>query len=240
MEPPSTSASLTTQTQMTSGAGGIAPTQIVGGNTSQTGTTNPTTQGVSSLLSPTETVLSPGTNTGSLATSREEEEDSTNHSSDCKSPGGTRCCNSLVKYESIVSIVPSASESFDTYLAKNHHHHVTSCSKHNSKQHQNQKHHHHHECCQCNKKNKKNHKSLARASHSLDTEIPNYSCGSKRRRHFTISGDEDEDEEEADDENDLNELRQKTQGLRGAQGWRALRAVVAYYCSLRKIKREDI
>uniref|UniRef100_A0A336N0N9 CSON003985 protein n=1 Tax=Culicoides sonorensis TaxID=179676 RepID=A0A336N0N9_CULSO len=90
MEPPSTSASLTTQTQMTSGAGGIAPTQIVGGNTSQTGTTNPTTQGVSSLLSPTETVLSPGTNTGSLATSREEEEDSTNHSSDCKSPGGTR------------------------------------------------------------------------------------------------------------------------------------------------------
>uniref|UniRef100_A0A336M8E0 CSON013459 protein n=1 Tax=Culicoides sonorensis TaxID=179676 RepID=A0A336M8E0_CULSO len=243
MEPPSTSASLTTQTQMTSGAGGIAPTQIVGGNTSQTGTTNPTTQGVSSLLSPTETVLSPGTNTGSLATSREEEEDSTNHSSDCKSPGGTRCCNSLVKYESIVSIVPSASESFDTYLAKNHHHHVTSCSKHNSKQHQNQKHHHHHECCQCNKKNKKNHKSLARASHSLDTEIPNYSCGSKRRRHFTISGDEDEDEEEADDENDLNELRQKTQGTKSNQRWMKLRTTVQISSAIQSkkppLKRED-
>lgn len=84
MEPPSTSTSLTTQTQMTSGAG---VTSAIGTSTGTTGTQG---GGVLSLLSPTETVLSPGTNTGSLATSREEEEDSTNHSSDCKSPGGTR------------------------------------------------------------------------------------------------------------------------------------------------------
>lgn len=84
MEPPSTSTSLTQQTQMTSGAG-------VASSTLGTSTITGTGGGVvSSLLSPTETVLSPGTNTGSLATSREEEEDSTNHSSDCKSPGGTR------------------------------------------------------------------------------------------------------------------------------------------------------
>lgn len=48
---------------------------------------NPTTGGPQSLLSPTDTALSPGgTGTVSLATSREDEEDSSNQDSS-KSPG---------------------------------------------------------------------------------------------------------------------------------------------------------
>lgn len=223
MDPPSTSTSLTQQTQMTSGV----TTNL--GNTSATSSTQP-----GNLLSPTETVLSPGTNTGSLATSREEEEDSTNQSSDCKSPGGTRCCNSLVKYESIVSIVPSASESFDTYLAKkaphHHHHHHQYHTKHKHGEQQEK----HHQCCQC--------KHLKRASQSLDTPFSvkhDEKCVFKRKYRRKGSCDVENGDEGVHNEEEQEDEESKVPCTRGAQSWRALRAVVAYYCSLRKIKRED-
>lgn len=72
MDPPSTSTALTTDIQMITGTTPCPTTQQSGA--------------ITSLLSPTETVLSPGgTGTHSLATSREEE-DSSNQASDCKSP----------------------------------------------------------------------------------------------------------------------------------------------------------
>lgn len=129
--------------------------------------------------------------------------------------------------------MPSASESFDTYLAKSHHHphHCSSIKRH--KQHSKQQ---QHRRCQC--------KYLKRASQSLDNEnfSNNGKCCDNKRRNFRLGGNENSvepDEDEEDVEYDNGEGDEKTR-TRGAQSWRALRAVVAYYCSLRKIKREDI
>lgn len=137
--------------------------------------------------------------------------------------------------------MPSASESFDTYLAKKHHHPPQHCSlKH--KQHHSH-HHEKHQCCQC--------KHLKRASQSLDTELLNKHDDGRcedgvekqrrRQRHFSIGDDSVGDVEEPEDD-DIDEVdgTKPNSCTRGAQSWRALRAVVAYYCSLRKIKREDI
>lgn len=123
--------------------------------------------------------------------------------------------------------MPSASESFDTYLTKAHHASAQHCTiKHKG-----------HHC-----------KNLKRASQSLDPELlqksyddnSDYGKRKRHRRHFTIGDTKDgsEDVEELDDEN-IDDVKNGS-CTRGAQSWRALRAVVAYYCSLRKIKREDI
>lgn len=126
--------------------------------------------------------------------------------------------------------MPSATESFDTYLAKAHH----SPAHHCTKKHRG----HHRKSCQCN--------HLKRASQSLDIELLNKrndesgEVGKRKhhhRRHFTIGDSSSVDVEEPDDEVNDDKANSCT---RGAQSWRALRAVVAYYCSLRKIKREDI
>lgn len=50
-----------------------------------------------------------------------------------------------------------------------------------------------------------------------------------------------EDDEEDDDDNDVNHIKQpqSTKSNKGIQSWRNVRAVMAYYCSLRKIKRNE-
>lgn len=133
--------------------------------------------------------------------------------------------------------MPSASESFDTYLAKKH------PTQHCSIKHKQHHHHEKHQCSQC--------KHLKRASQSLDNEFSNNKHGGrcdavgKRQqcRHFSIGDvvDDSVDVEEPDKgDNDDGTNAKPNSSTRGAQSWRALRAVVAYYCSLRKIKREAI
>lgn len=50
-----------------------------------------------------------------------------------------------------------------------------------------------------------------------------------------------EDDEEDDDDNDVNHIKQpqSTKSNKGIQSWRNVRAVMAYYCTLRKIKRNE-
>lgn len=47
-----------------------------------------------------------------------------------------------------------------------------------------------------------------------------------------------EDDEEDDDDNDVKQP-QSTKSNKGIQSWRNVRAVMAYYCTLRKIKRNE-
>lgn len=69
----------------------------------------------------------------------------------------------------------------------------------------------------------------------------------KRKSKFTLGGDDDHEDENDDDDDsaaaaddgsdDANDETDNAGNKNRIGGWRGIRAVVAYYCSLRKIKR---
>lgn len=102
-------------------------------------------------------------------------------------------------------------------------------------------------------------RKLKRSYQSLDTafEHQHQQQQQQQQRHsrgysnkpkckFSIGTDDEEntsyhDENEYyDDDEDVEnfkEFRKRRAGSKSSSGWRSIRAVVAYYCSLRKIKR---